>query len=74
MRYIASHDAEEIASHVPPDFYAGDRAMYVQALADGKVMFTPDGRMPEGGAEDVLEVLAQFMGGVTPAAIDPSRT
>lgn len=74
MRYIASHDAEDITTHVPPDFYVGDRAMYVQALALGKAMFTPDGRMPEGGPENVLAVLSGFMDGVSPAAIDLSRT
>jgi NitT/TauT family transport system substrate-binding protein len=74
MRYIASHDAAEIADHVPQDFYAGDRAMYVKALADGKAMFTPDGKMPDGGAENVLAVLSQFMDGVSPASIDLSRT
>jgi NitT/TauT family transport system substrate-binding protein len=74
MRYIASHDAGEIAAHVPADFYAGDRAMYVRALAAGKAMFTPDGRMPEGGPENVLAVLSGFMEGVSPATIDLKRT
>jgi len=74
MRYIASHDAAEIADHVPQDFYAGNRAMYVQALTDGKAMFTPDGRMPDGGPENVLTVLSAFMDGVSPATVDLSRT
>ncbi len=74
LRYIASHDASAIADHVPTDFFAGDRAMYVQALTEGKAMFTPDGRMPEGGPENVLAVLSGFMDGVSPATIDLSRT
>ncbi|MGV8988993.1 MAG: ABC transporter substrate-binding protein [Cypionkella sp.] len=74
MRYIAAHDAAEIADYVPQDFYAGDRAMYVQALAEGKAMFTADGRMPDGGPQNVLAVLSGFMDGVSPATIDLPKT
>ncbi|MEO8243079.1 MAG: ABC transporter substrate-binding protein [bacterium] len=74
LRYIASHDADQITSHVPADFYAGDREMYVQALTDGKAMFTADGRMPDDGPGNVLAVLAEFMDGVSPATVDLSRT
>ena len=58
MHFIGTHSAEEIADSMPADYYVGDKAMYVRALADGKAMFTPDGRMPEGGPETVLSVLS----------------
>jgi NitT/TauT family transport system substrate-binding protein len=74
LHYIAEHDAATIAAQVPADFYAGDRAMYVQALAEGKAMFTADGRMPQGGPENVLAVLNAFMDGVSPDNLDLSRT
>ncbi len=74
LHFIASHDAEAIAAHVPEDFFVADRAMYVRALAEGKAMFTADGRMPAGGAENVLAILSQFMEGVGPSSIDLSRT
>ncbi len=74
LRYIADHDADEIADHVPPDFFVSDRAMYVSALAAGKGMFTLDGRMPEGGPETVLTVLSKFMPGVGRASVDLGRT
>ncbi|MEX6507168.1 ABC transporter substrate-binding protein [Jiella sp. M17.18] len=74
LHFIASHDSSTIASLVPPDFYADDRATYVHALAEGKAMFTPDGRMPAGGPKDVLAVLSQFMESVGPASIDLKRT
>jgi hypothetical protein len=60
LRFIDEHPAEEIAARMPPDYYAGDRALYVQALADGKAMFTRDGRMPPHGPETVLKVLSAF--------------
>lgn len=74
LGFIASHDPEEIADHVPQEFHAGDRAMYVRALRDGKAMFTPDGRMPEAGPENVLAVLSGFMDGVSADTIDLPRT
>lgn len=74
LRFIHDHSAAEIADAVPQDYYAGDRAMYVAALAAGKDMFTPDGKMPNGGPETVLDVLSRFMPGVKPGTIDLSRT
>ena len=74
LRFIASHDSAAIADLVPQDFLAGDRAIYVAALDAGKAMFTPDGRMPEGGPESVLDVLSAFMEGVSPATVDLSLT
>ena len=74
LHFIATHSADEIANHVPADYYAGNRALYVEALAHGKAMFTPDGRMPKGGPETVLAVLARFMDGVSAGSVDLSRT
>jgi len=60
LKYISTHSAAEIADKMPRDYYAGDKEMYVQALADGKGMFTSDGVMPEGGPDTVLSVLSGF--------------
>jgi NitT/TauT family transport system substrate-binding protein len=59
---------------MPKDYYAGDKDLYVQGLAGGKAMFTPDGRMPEGGPETVLKVQATFSKTVKGKEIDLSKT
>jgi NitT/TauT family transport system substrate-binding protein len=74
MRFIATHQPQEIAQLMPADFYVGHPAMYVSALADGKAMFTTDGRMPRGGPEHVLAVLSQIKPGVRDKPIDLSAT
>jgi NitT/TauT family transport system substrate-binding protein len=74
LRYMASHDAGEIADLVPAEFYAGDRALYVAALRQSLSMFTADGRMPQGGPENVRRVLATIMPSVGASEIDLSRT
>jgi len=56
------------------DFYVGDRVMYVNALASGKAMFTEDGRMPEGGPENVLAVLSRIGSRVRDKPIDLAGT
>lgn len=74
LRFIAAHDAVEIASHMPAAVYAGDRRLYEGALSDGKAMFTPDGRMPTHGPETVLSVLSTINANVRDRSIDLSKT
>ena len=58
LRFINTHSAAEIAAVLPPTHFGGNRAMYVQSLAVGKSMFTPDGVMPAAGPATVLRVLS----------------
>ncbi len=74
MHFIHTHSAAEIAALMPADFYVGDKAMYVTALADGKAMFTEDGRMPKGGPENVLTVLSAIKSRVHDKPIDLAGT
>lgn len=74
MHYIATHSAEEIADKMPKDYYAGNKDLYVQGLAGGKAMFTPDGRMPKNGPETVYKVLSTFSKSMKGKQIDLSKT
>ncbi|HLI11302.1 MAG TPA: ABC transporter substrate-binding protein [Alphaproteobacteria bacterium] len=74
LHFIATHSAEEIADKMPTDYYAGDKAMYVKALAANKAMFTPDGKMPADGPKTVLAVLSAFDKNVQGKTIDLAKT
>ena len=74
MQYIHTHSAEEIADKVPRDYYGSDKALYVEALRASISMFTTDARMPEGGPETVLKVLATYKPQVRSKNIDLSKT
>ena len=74
LHYIATHSAEEIAAQMPKDYYTGDKALYVNALATGKQMFTADGVMPSDGPPTVLQVLSTFDKTVKGKTIDLSKT
>jgi len=74
LRFIQTHTAAEIASQVPPAFYAGDKATYVKALARSKPIFIPDGRMPANGPAHVLKVLARTEKSIQGKTIDLPST
>lgn len=74
MEYIHTHSAEEIAEKVPRDYYGSDKALYVQALAASLPMFTTDAKMPAGGPENVLKVLATYKPLIKSKNIDLSKT
>ena len=59
---------------MPRDYYGNDKALYVAAIKSSLPMFTQDGRMPEGGPETVLKVLATFKPQVKAKNIDLSKT
>ncbi|NUA30194.1 ABC transporter substrate-binding protein [Cupriavidus basilensis] len=74
MRFIKTHSAEEIAQKMPKDYYGNNRELYVKALGASLPMFTDDGRMPAGGPETVLKVLASFDPTVKGKHIELGRT
>jgi NitT/TauT family transport system substrate-binding protein len=74
LHFISAHTAAEIAAELPPEYFGGGRAIYVQSLALSKSMFTPDGVMPAGGPATVLRVLSAVNRHVQGKTIDLSRT
>jgi len=74
LHYIATHSAQDIAAQLPPDWLAGDRALYVSTLQQSKSMFTSDGLMPAGGPANVLRVMRLAERTVGGKPIDLSRT
>ncbi len=74
LKYIKEHSAKEIAEKMPPDYYAFNKQMYIDALEIGKLMFTPDGVMPEDGPATVLKVLNGFDKAVQGKSINLANT
>jgi len=56
LKWMHTHTADQIASMMPPDYYAGNKALYVTALQNQLAIFSPDGVMPTGAPESVLSV------------------
>ena len=74
MAWIHTHSAEDIAEKMPKDYYGADKALYVTALKASLPMYTTDGRMPAGGPETVLKVLASYKPLVKSKNIDLAKT
>jgi NitT/TauT family transport system substrate-binding protein len=56
LKWIHTHTAEQIADMMPPDYYAGNKTLYVTALQNQLAIFSPDGNMPTGAPEAVLNI------------------
>jgi len=73
LRYIASHDAAELAALVPPAFWAGDKDLYIASLRAQKSVFSVDGRMPKDGPATMAGIFTS-LGANRGKVIDISRT
>ncbi|WP_442794056.1 ABC transporter substrate-binding protein [Paraburkholderia sp. HD33-4] len=74
LRFIHTHSPDEIAAKMPADYYGGNKTLYVQALKASLPMYSPDGKMPDGGPETVLRVLTGFNPNIEGKHIDLSKT
>jgi NitT/TauT family transport system substrate-binding protein len=75
MHWINTHTAAQIADAMPPAYVSSSvitKADYINALAQDKTQFLPDGMMPAGGPQVVLSV-AKLAGTVT-GPVDLSTT
>jgi NitT/TauT family transport system substrate-binding protein len=54
LKWMHTHTAEQIADMMPADYYAGSKALYVTALQNQMAIFSPDGLMPAGAPQSVL--------------------
>src|SRR5437660_4656957 len=61
LKYMHSHTADEIASQMPTDYYAGDKASYVNDLKSQIAIFGTDCKMPAGGPETVQKIRQHFV-------------
>lgn len=74
LKWIHTHSAEQIADMMPPDYYASNKGLYVKALQSQLQMYSPDGLMPAGGPQFVLQTENETNQSVQKAKIDLSKT
>jgi len=74
LKWIHTHSAEEIAAKMPADYYAGNKDLYITALKSQLSIFSPDGKMPDGGPQSVLNIEQQTNQDVKGKQIDLTTT
>ena len=75
MHWISTHSAADIADAMPPGFVSSGlstKADYINALAQDKGQFLPDGMMPPNGPETVLAI--EKLAGKVTGNVDLSTT
>ncbi|MFY4775754.1 ABC transporter substrate-binding protein [Metabacillus sp. RGM 3146] len=74
LKWLNTHTPEEIAAKMPEEYWAGDKALYIQALKGQLPMFTADGKMPAGVPENVQKILSAFKPAVKNVDISQTYT
>ena len=74
LKWMHTHTAEQIADMMPADYYAGNKTLYVTALQNQMAIFSPDGSMPSGAPQSVLNI--EYQSNLVPQSkqIDLSTT
>jgi NitT/TauT family transport system substrate-binding protein len=74
LRWMQTSSVEEIVAKVPPEYLAGDAALYRTALERSLPMYSPDGQLDMQAAKNALNVLSAFDPAVKSASIDLAAT
>ncbi|MGB9366818.1 MAG: ABC transporter substrate-binding protein [Xanthobacteraceae bacterium] len=74
LKWVQSHNAEEIARMMPEEYMLGDRPLFVEAIKANHDAYSPDGRFLKDGPETALKVLKAFDPNVQSATIDLAKT
>ncbi|HET8912286.1 MAG TPA: ABC transporter substrate-binding protein [Ktedonobacteraceae bacterium] len=74
LKWMHTHSAEEIAAKMPADYYAGNKDLYITALKSQLAIFSPDGLMPAGAPQSVLNIENQTNKDVQGKTIDLNST
>src|SRR5262245_23632184 len=65
---------EDVAKNVPEEYYLGDKALYLAAVAASKPMYSVTGIIPPEGQKNALDMLTQFDPEMKDAKVDLSKT
>lgn len=74
QKWLEKASPEDVARNVPEEFYLGDRALYLAAVAASKPMYSVTGIIPPEGMKNALEMLVQFDPEMKDAKVDLAKT
>jgi NitT/TauT family transport system substrate-binding protein len=74
LRWLQTASVEDIASSLPPEFYAGDKELYKKALEANREMLSKDAIITSALAGNTYRLIASFNEDVKNAHIDMSKT
>ena len=74
LKWLQKATPEDVAATVPPQYLAGDKAIYLLAFAKVRESYSVDGIIPESGTRAALQVLTSFTPAVNPASVKLAQT
>ncbi|MEZ5766053.1 MAG: ABC transporter substrate-binding protein [Xanthobacteraceae bacterium] len=74
QKWLERATPEDVAKTVPEEYYLGDRALYLAAVAASKPMYSVTGIIPPEGMKNALDMLVQFDAEMKNAKVDLSKT
>jgi len=74
LEWLDKASTDDIVATVPPEYYAGDRALYRAMIESNRERVSPDGRISREAAEITYRNLAMFDDTLKRAKIDLART
>jgi NitT/TauT family transport system substrate-binding protein len=74
LAWLGQASTDEIVAAVPPEYYAGDRALYRAMIESNRGRVSPDGRITPEAAERTYKNLAAFETTIKTAKIDLAKT
>jgi NitT/TauT family transport system substrate-binding protein len=74
VKWMKGHTAAQIADKMPADYYAGNKALYVQALQNQLQIFGSDCTMPAGGPQTVLKIEQNYVDSFKGKTADLGKT
>jgi NitT/TauT family transport system substrate-binding protein len=74
LKWIATATTDEIVNTVPPEYYLGDRDIYVRSLRSNLLVYSKTGVITPQGMRSALNMLAAFDPELAGARLDLRRT
>ena len=74
LKWLQQAGPSDIVKTVPESYLLGDRALYLAAWTNVREAISPDGLLPEAGAETALRTLQTFDPSLQGKPIDLSKT
>jgi NitT/TauT family transport system substrate-binding protein len=74
LKWLEKATPEQIAATVPEEYWLGDKALYIAAVAASKSTYSLTGMIPAAGMQSAADMLVAFDDELKGAKVDLSRT
>jgi NitT/TauT family transport system substrate-binding protein len=74
LKWLERATPEQIADAVPPEYWLGDKVLYMKAVQANRQVYSLDGIVSEGSQKRSLDFLRQFDKEIADAKVDTAKT